>query len=354
MSDYEPNLDGALSPVGKAKELNELTNKEWLRHLLLLQQVKNSVLVVNDDILSPFPLEKGKQTPLGLFAKSKLPDKKRAVTLGDHIGESTPWHYRSIILGRIIFSDKEGNKYRDVDLKGIGYVVNGTVREPGRLLLRRADLLGRAGLLNLEDAQQDFKTSETLHKLGVRVARSVAIIALQQLIVRGRKVSVETAVRRGMIDESFHPVVEVRAFGTKMRINNVDVDLNNEKNRRLYIDDARLLVAQEQGKTEPLSTEEYLSWFAKNLGINVGLMHNAGWVHYFLAPHNITLDCRIVDFDAAEQVGKNNGRFIIDQSDAYFSLGRLVEACGVGEKKAEYQQLYENSYKEVCSFTGLP
>lgn len=38
-------------------------------------------------------------------------------------GEVSGSHTRSGILGRVIFSDKEGRLYRDIDLKGIGYVV---------------------------------------------------------------------------------------------------------------------------------------------------------------------------------------------------------------------------------------
>jgi hypothetical protein len=79
--------------------------------------------------------------------------------------------------------------------------------------------------------------------------------------------------------------------------------------QQLLLNDAIELVRTELGRTS-LSEEEYLEWFAATLGKNTALMSRNGWVHDF-SPHNVTLDCRLVDLDnvlklSEEQAAKEN------------------------------------------------
>lgn len=289
-------------PVGEAAELGKIAQGKQAERLAVFSQVKNKVLAVNPEVNIPLKLEEGKPSPLGLFAEaaySTEDSSKRKFEV---------WyrHGRSALLGRLIFSDEEGRLFRDIDVKGIGVVEvapgDGVTIGEHIHLGEEGPFGGRQGLLDREVAEKDYQDSEDFVKAGIRTSRTLAIIELEELVLEGRKISLTAAREKGIIDQSFQPVVEVRAFGTKARI--IDANYSNVP----LIEDAKLLVAQELGRTEPLSDEEYLNWFARTLGENVARMHKAGWAHGYLTHHNITLDCRIVDLDSVEDLVREGDR----------------------------------------------
>lgn len=63
--------------------------------------MKNKVSFVNPEVYTPFKLEEGKESPLGLFAKSSVHRFFRKP--GEKTPEGWPGHDRSIVLGRVIF-----------------------------------------------------------------------------------------------------------------------------------------------------------------------------------------------------------------------------------------------------------
>ncbi len=345
-------------PSGEARELAELTYEEWQEHLLLFSQVKNKVLKVNNDVCFPLKLEEGESSPLGLFAEAAFSEKPTELPKGKQALEVWPEHKRSAILGRVIFGDKEGRIYRDIDLKGIGHVGNcyigtrkrkATVSFPG---IKWDNTGERYGLLDRDIALFDYQMSELFLQAGIRTHRVLAIIDLAELIIGGRKLSLREAVKEIIIDKDFHPVIEARAFGVKTRIEDIeDIELcdkpSNEQ-KLLLFKDAKKMVGQELGRKEPFSDEEYLEWFAKTLGRNVGLMHKNGWVHNFLSRHNITLDCRIVDLDSIESIeSPTQGSAINDISDAQEAMLSLAESIGLIEKKDKYKKIFTENYNAV-------
>ncbi|OGC55634.1 hypothetical protein A2797_01040 [candidate division WWE3 bacterium RIFCSPHIGHO2_01_FULL_48_15] len=286
-------------PTGEGEKLNKFANQHWRERLALFSQVENRVREVNPEVNAPFRLEKGKPSPLGLFAEAAFPKKPGETVRGKQKAEVRKGHYRTALVGRAVFSDKEGRLYRDVDLKGTGYV---------KTLSRRVDVLppgsehpqsGRFGLLDRKAAKVDYENSEDFVRAGIRTSRTLAIIELQELLVEGKKVSLDKARKLGVIDRKFQPVVEVRAFGTKARAANYDES---------DLADAKELVRQELGEERLPTDEEYFNWFARTLGKNVALMHKNGWRHGWLTEHNITLDCRIVDLDSIEELDSENKR----------------------------------------------
>lgn len=313
-------------PIGEAKSLKEHAVENWQDRLLLFSQVKNEVVKVNPDVQFPLNIEEGKPTPAGLFAERTFTKKAKP---GEIPLEVLPRQLRSTLLARAIFRDNQGNLYRDIDLKGMGFfsqnsefflasykpIVSRPGKEPGSG--------GRYGLLDKETAFYDYENGEDLSQIGVRVARTVAIIELQELIVDSEKISIGEARKRGIIDKRFQPVIQVRAFGTRARIGDLLKlgDVEDTKQRGLpelaaelekykavsdlLLKDAKKIVAQELGK-ELITDEEYLEWFAKTLGKNAAVIHKNGWVHGALHNQNITLDCRIVDFDTVEDMTKQN------------------------------------------------
>ena len=82
------------------------------------------------------------------------------------------------------------------------------------------------------------------------------------------------------MDDSYCPVIAVRAFGTRARV----CDLNTDIDRETVIEDAITLVSQELGVEKVLTKREYLMWFAKTLGENLGVVHQRGWRHNRLLP----------------------------------------------------------------------
>lgn len=293
-------------PTGEAGKLAEAVSKSWNEHLLLYSQVKNKVLKVNSGFEGtlPFKLEEGKPSPLGLFAEANFKEKPRELPEDKQALETWQRHQRSALLARVIIRDRDGRLYRDVDLKGGGYIEYGKVVRIGGSYGG-----GKGGLLDINSAFLDWQMSEKFLRVGIRTHRVLAVIDLKELIVEGKKVTVEKARKMGGIfsehEEKFQPVIAVRAFGTKTRIGDLYGSSINKEEAKLLQEDAKKLVSQEIGLKKILSDDAYLEWFAKTLGHNLGLMHRKGWLHGYISKHNITLDCRIVDLDSINNVTKN-------------------------------------------------
>lgn len=348
--EFEIKQERSQPPTGEAKELSQLTQEKWQEHLLLFSGVKNKVLEVNPDVYTPLKLEEGKPSPLGLFAAEALKEKPKELPEGKHALEVWREHGRTAILGRAIFKDKEGRFYRDIDLKGIGAVrdVDLGTRPgiPGIMPGYHQETKHR-GLLDKESAFYDYQMSEKFLAAGIRAPRVLAIIELEELIARQKKIPVEILKKEGYIDKNFQPVVEVRGFGTRFRIYDIDIEQNPGESR-LIVEDAKKLVSQELGLKKSLSDKGYLEWFAKTLGQNVGLMHKNGYYHRILgAGHNVTLDCRILDLDSAGELTTKKER-VDDVSEAKRALSSL--ASGVGEKgTSHFTRLFRQSYDAIFS-----
>lgn len=304
-------------PIGEAKKLTEHAKEKPKERLVVFSQVDNKVIEVNPKINFPFKIDEGESTPLGIFAKKPFAKKLKPEEMAL---EFLPYHLRAALLGRVIFRDNNGKLYRDVDIKGGGFLGEGhripshkgVVSQPAGFKDPRFGY-SVSGLLDKKSALLDYKNGEDLNKLGVRVARTIAIIELNEIIVNGEKISIGEAKRRGIIKGNFTPVLQIRAFGTRARISDLltDDDLEKfsklpgfktyEQTSRYLLEDAKKIVAQELGK-KSMTDEEYLSWFTSTLGKNIALIHRQGWIHGSIDAQNITLDGRILDFDTLHSV----------------------------------------------------
>lgn len=334
-------------PQGEARKLNQRAFEYWQDNLFLFSQVENMVIKVNQHFHAPFKLEEGKPSPLGLFVKSAFVEKPNDLPAGGYALEYHRSHKRSIILCRATFQDTDGRIYRDVDLKGIGHIDRDwycnkpNTTNPGK----RISDENYEGLLDRDIALYDYEMTEKFIEKGIRTCRALGIIELQEIIakktIRGKcaenpeKLSLEEAVNERILKENFHPVVEVRAFGTKFRALDItDSGSPLDERGQLMLEDAKKLVSQELGLEKTMSDMEYLEWFANTLGHNVGLMHKSGWEHHYLPlGHNITLDCRVVDLDSVRPLETPQNR-----------LGELV-----GIKSHALRHFFDSvvSYQEV-------
>lgn len=329
-------------PVGDGGKLERQTARNKRERTLLFAPVKNRVIMVNPNIYAPLRLTQGEPSPLGLFAirENTLPDE------GEIALEIMPGHSRSALITRALFSDSEGRIYRDIDLKGTGAVYKdspdgkplvvapGAPRESGN----------SEGLLNKDFAFHDYELSEEFLRVGIRTHRVIGIIRLWEVLLDTKRVSLRGNSKFAALDERligsrhFRSVIQVRAFGTKARVQEASDDL-------LY-KDAKKMVSQELGYKRTITDKEYFEWFAKTLGANVGIMHRNGWTHRYLSTHNVTLDCRIVDLDS---VGYDSSEKEKDLRQARDTIANLVHHQGhkVDVARTYLAGIFNKSYKEA-------
>ncbi len=349
-------------PIGKTQELE--TSKDTLPAI----EVANKVLWVNPDLDYPFfHIEEGKPTNLGMFLSHQSVRVEDRTEIKMHV-ETETYHGRSALLGRVIFGEKkkEGlprQLFRDVDIKGLGYVNYFHSHRPYVSDIElNEDEISSNGILSLKDAQKDVAMAETFRDFGIRTNRAIAIVALEEVVYDGKKISIAKAKAKGLIAASVVPVLEIRAFGTHLRLidamgGGFDPPPKSVTKKELSIEDARLLVAQELGENpNNFNNFKYATWLAKIIGKNLGLMHKHGYIHKYLRQgHNITLDGCIVDFDSVEPIGvesdDNFSKFNDDYREARTALKNLLlQVPQLHSTDIEFQQIleeFQTSYQEI-------
>lgn len=337
----------------KFKEIPTGTGRESEpKETLPVIEVDNEVIWVNENFEEiPLKLKEGEPTKLGLFLTPKPKEGEKTVDL--KVSEE---HGRSALLGRAIFKDKQERLYRDIDLKGMGRVAG--------IEAKVGDLWGGRGIFDLEDALNNKNMAEKFLKAGIRTERYLALIKLKEIIDKnGQKTSIKEAKKRRLIPSEEQPVIALRAFGTKFRVS----DINKER-----LEDARQLVAQELNiKKEKFSWEDYLKWFAKTAGRNLGLMHKNEWLHEYLTVHNVTLDCRVVDLDEVhsfhkmKEEDKREGmefdyqelkRTLLDlikPGAANYTKWQMDKYLSYTQKKQveNLQNIFDDAYKKTLGYT---
>lgn len=311
-------------PIGLPKKLEE--KKEVLPAI----EVANKIRWVNPDFPElPFDIKEGKSTKLGMF----LTPKNENV---DYHLEVKKGHGRSAILGRVIFKDRQGRFYRDVDLIGMGgagkYESGRPVDSPQWLEVfplrpKKNHSEGTHGILYEGSALKIEETSEAFLNWGIRTDRIIAIIDLDEVVdKKGSHISIEEAQKSNLLRNNERPVILVRAFGTKMRL----TDINPES-----VEDARNFVASEfQLESKKFTTRRYATWLTETIARQIALIHNRGWYHGNLSMHNITLDGRITDLATAQKLNEYSGKenpVEKDVRDAQGALGvALYISSGMG------------------------
>lgn len=289
----KPEIEKRQLPVGIGG-----TELKQYRETLPAVEVDNKTIWVNSNIEMPFDITRGQFSKLGIFLTLEA-DGQPAYPL-----EIESRHKRSGIVGRVIFKDKEGRIYRDVDIKGVGYIEDDPGGEYPFIVRAVKNQRGQItmGILNRDFAENDIDIAEKFLKYGVRTYRPLALIELKEIIDdNGKKISIDEARKRHIIKYRDRPVVELRAWGTRSRIADFS-DVDKENNSKL-INDAMIIVAQEIGiDPKEFSKDNYIEWFIKTMAKNVARIHARKMIHGYLTDHNITLDARIVDLDSVETV----------------------------------------------------
>ncbi len=311
-------------------------------------RVKNEVVFVNSNIAYPFQIKEGEETNLGLFITNPSENIESDLDLG-----IDPMHHRSGHVGKVIFKDNYNNIYHDVDLKGMGLIGDSvddpTLRafEPS---IRPADENSAWGVWDIKKAFREKDITEDLATSGVRTNRIIGITKLLEIALpNGEKISIEKAKERKMIPEEFEPVIGIRAYRMRERIQH-----KNEKSLEVF-EEAKSIIEKELGKQ--LSWEEYAGLFARTLGKNLAKTHNVGYWHGFLSAHNVTMACEIVDFGFGEGSKKIddlppeqlNHTLNVDFHDAKATaltplLNKMKELNLISDEHQSYFKSFETAY----------
>src|SRR3989344_4782059 len=167
-----------------------------------------------------------KHTPLGLGAE-KLSENKDFLPMVRVNNEVERDHGRSGVIARVIFKDKEGRIYRDVDLKGMGYFSYPEDGKPPIVdkVAITSPIRGRVeGIQPINKALYDLRRNKLFLDLGIRTQRILALIRLKEIIdENGNPISIADARRKKIINalDEDEPVVTVRAYGTRSRISEI-------------------------------------------------------------------------------------------------------------------------------------
>jgi hypothetical protein len=159
----------------------------------------------------------------------------------------------------------------------------------------------------------------------------IAIVALEEIIDEGNFISISEAQKKNLIPENLKPVLEIRAFGTHVRLVDTFAGRSSRGKDGLFIEDARWLIAQELGKDiQHFDKLAYFKWLATTIGKNLGLMHKNKWIHKYLGMgHNITLDGCFVDFDSVEYLeSPQRDAFEYDYNETRNALSKLLIFLG--------------------------
>src|SRR3989344_3894113 len=166
-------------PIGSGKEIISKRRESTLPAL----EVENTVIWKNPAFnVLPFKIELGKKTPLGVFftpdVKQYPEEHTRQMTVMPEyqIGRSGSW-------APVIFRDRDGNLWRDIDIKGIGHFTSaGTiVRIEKDELDLEDDPRKYKGLMDYEFAQRDRNYSEKFLRAGIRTHRVIALTDIEEI-----------------------------------------------------------------------------------------------------------------------------------------------------------------------------
>lgn len=317
-------------PLGLGRELNEAAVR------LPAIKVANEVLWVDPEMQIPFNLVVGQPCELSFFLFSDFRPSSTA-TFGKTFSLEIPpcpalFESRGALLGRVICQDNQGNLYRKIDLKGVGRILwDVENKQPLISGIIDANISCPRGLAEESWIDHDQDIEGKFRRLGIRTSRTIAIIKLKEIVdKKGKIISVEEAKKEGILAVKREPAIQVRAFRTKFRLENFFIHkivpgLSSEQDIAIYYKDALQLVSQELGiAAQEFGYLAYLAWFAENLGTQVGTMHKAGYLHNYLSPHNITVDCSLVDFDSVTEPADLDPKG--DVTNTVGSLDRLIDS----------------------------
>lgn len=305
------------------------------------EHVRNEVAWVNPNIAG-FDEKLGDDSKFGLMFRIKS-DRQ---TLPSNILYARYEHNRSAI-----FTFSSDLKYRGKDMnvidgKGVGWVTDELIRKESlskklrryfsrskakQPAIRTSERTTTIGIARYSWALYDAAVCELFADHDLDIVPTVAIIRLSEVMANDGKISVDTAFERNLISRELDPkdndgfgesvgetdpVIQLRAFVVPFRMSELRyleplrpysgalTELDITRKREIYRTSIEMMQQDQSIPPEIRShldeTEIYLKWISEKIGKQLGKLHSMGVVHKFLqALHNITIDGKIIDADAA-------------------------------------------------------
>ncbi len=342
--------------------------------------VSNNVVYVNPHFKNVFQgLRKDSSSSLALFLdSSKLIDDSKILQHNEKYLDSiknksvafstyglTPGknaiistnHTRSSIVFKTAFrlSDYSSKHpypdfVQDVELKGCGYhraFILNSFLSPKKLLVYGKE----SGIQNLKNANEDLRWTEYLASKGVRVVPHIAHLKLNELIFEGKQYSIFQAKFKQLIPTNVTPVLIVRGFGTRNRLQDlsnvltdspaIHVDLN-------MINQTLDVIKKEYSLKRRLSVQDYSLWFVENLAKQIKILNLLGFKHFSLTKHQVTLDCRLLDFAGSEMRSDLPEASLVALQKSQYKKGySLVNDFSLSIGKILYRKLLDNPKSEI-------
>jgi hypothetical protein len=265
-------------PLREVLEGENLNSKLYETHAEPVGRVKGVLIKFNEERFPNFPVKEGHIAEKLSFFIDREGKRAEMELLGAfHHGRSASF--------KLKFSDKDGNEYGYVNIKGLGVPSSYHMSRLSKTIFRSGSTV--LGLMRREDAEWDWESSELLLKNGVRTHAPIALIELDSLLTKsGKEVDVKTLRKKGQLPQDFTPVLYLRAFSEITRLDDVEFETIEK-------------FARQRG----MSNLQYVNWFADVQAKNLARMHSLGKVHGFLHMGNITIDGCIVDNDSVVDRG---------------------------------------------------
>lgn len=289
---------------------------------------------------------------------------------GDILVQSIDNHNRAM-NSPIMFPNRKD--LLEIDLKSTGLRANTSYNEVTGKYERQLYEIYKVnnddevmGTLDYKWAVHDHNTQKKFKDLGIRTHESMGVIPLTEIYMGGVKYKIQrmgdvrfVELNDGNIFEfpkGYVPAQQIRAWGTAHRIQDIEgasvyKSVGQESNKDLLIQvinivRQELITKGELGAEDKFGPNEYFTWFTVTLAKNIAKMHKAGYTHRYLHNGNITLDCRLTDFDSVVTLKERK-----KQLEKYLStyIGRRRTKMGV-EKSLAVDMLADLDGSEF----GLP
>lgn len=324
----KPELIG----ISAEERLKDFVNLGILQPLSA-QSVANEVTYVNPDLdYSGLDFKVGRVSNIvyqvALGKSRKTPDRIVYARPG------TSFLLRAVLLsGNSDITDKNGTRYRYLDVKGTGNIDVVDRQRPSVKESRYSRFLRPipnypAGAYSEKTWGQatkswieiDIRMMKKFQELGIKTIPIPSAVRLDEVLDKdGNKISIEEARKQGYINSATEPYQVFRAYVTPFRLH--EIAYNPEFEYQMGLDTTQkdievkravLRSAMEDVGIE--SVEGYLEWLASEVGLGLGTMHKNGIGHGYLGGlHNITLDGRFMDLDSVIMSKGENHQIEVDR-----------------------------------------
>jgi hypothetical protein len=197
------------------------------------------------------------------------------------------------------------------DLKGVGYVVPDMFSKVsvGKIKPYKGGFGDQRtfGIFDEAEALTEIERITKWKSKGLKTVPYLLVLELHEIRVGvGYPISINIARNEGILNRTDRPVIAVRGWKIPYRLHDLLADdLTTQEYHGIvsFVKDGLF----KEGLNF-LSDVDYLVWLQDRLTDNLGILHDGGYIHGDLIPHNVTLDGSVIDFDQLKKATKEEIR----------------------------------------------